>query len=243
MEADALLGRTAIVQSVTDLVVGGAEVLLCGPLGVGKSTVLQAVAKRARESGRPCGMARRTACLGDVTRALAGAYPEAHARTQRGLRSFLRRAVEDKPAVLILDHVLKAPAALKGFLRSLRGTRTGVLFAIDADQPRDHAWARQLHLTHREVKLPPLSRRDMRRLVHTRLHAAEQRLVEEDEEYLLDVARDRPGWLDMIVERLADEQYWRSARVRADLLRLDVGSAVLQRYIRAINERFGEVDG
>lgn len=240
--AEAVVGRSTIVLTLTELVLGGAEVLLYGPVGAGKTTVLQVVAERVRDAGRPCGIARRTTSLGDVTRALAGAYPGAQARTQRGLRSFLRRAVEDKPAVLILDHVLKAPTALKGLLRSLRGTRTGVLFAIDADQPRDHAWARELHLTYREVELLPLSRRDMRRLLHTRLHAAEQRLIPEDEELVLDLARGRPGWIDMVVERLADPQYWRAGRVRADLLRLDVGSVIVQRYIRANNERYGQVE-
>ncbi len=118
-----------------------------------------------------------------------------------------------------------------------------MLFSVDVDQPRDHAWARGLHLAWREVELPPLDRRHMRCLLERRLIELKRRLVPEDEDLVLDTALGRPGWIDMIVERLADERYWRDARVRGDLLRLDVSAAVAGRYIRATNERFGQVSG
>jgi MoxR-like ATPase len=135
---DGMIGREKLVENVTDLVIGGAEVLLHGPMGIGKTTILEAVATRVRSTGRPCGFAPRTKGLGDVTGALAAAFPEANAPTQRRLRNMLLRHVEKRPAVLVLDHVLNAPTAMRSFLRSLRGNRTGVVFAFDVEHPRDH---------------------------------------------------------------------------------------------------------
>jgi hypothetical protein len=215
-------------------------VLLYGPIGIGKTSVLAAVAERSRVAGRPCGVAERTMSISDVTRALACAYPDVCAPTQRRLRSSLRQCVDGRPAVILLDHVLNAPTAMKGFLRTLRGTRTGVAFAVDADQPRDHARARGLHLTYREIALPPLERRHMRRLLEAKLRAADQLVSEADQDALLDLARGRPGWIVMFAERLCDRQYWRNDRVRLDRLRLDASADVLARYLRANEERFSK---
>lgn len=240
MDAEALVGREEIVRRLTDLVLGGNEVLLYGPLGIGKTSVLEAVAARARAAGRPTGLATRTMSLGDATRALASAYPEARAATQKRLRSCLRSCVDERPAVLVLDHVLNAPTALRGFVRSLRGTRTGVAFAFDADHPRDHSRAREFHLTHREIALPPLGRRYLRRLLETKLRTANQRVGADDQDVLLDVARGRPGWIATVIELLGDRRHWRGDRVRLDRLCVDVSIGILQRYMRATNELVGE---
>jgi hypothetical protein len=82
----------------------------------------------------------------------------------------------------------------------------------------------------------------MRRLLERRLVAPGVRLHPDDQDLLLDLARGRPGWLAMFVERLADERYWRADRARPGRLYADVSTAILERHIRANNERFDEID-
>lgn len=156
---DRLLGRKKLLDKVEECVLHGSTLVLLGPLGIGKTSILRDLSVRLRGRGCPCGLARDTHCLGDVTTALERAYPDvdASALTQRRLRSRLRLAVEARPSALLLDHVSAAGTAMKGYLRSLRGTGLGVILAADVENRRDHAAVRALHLTHMEMVVPPLA--------------------------------------------------------------------------------------
>jgi hypothetical protein len=227
----ALLGRSGLVHTVSDLALGGAEVLLYGPIGIGKTSILKAVAARTAAQGRPTAFAPETAGLKDVTRALAAAYPDARGPTQRRLRSSLRQRIEERPCVIVLDHVLHGSTALRGFLRLLRGTKAGVLFGVDTDRATDHHRARSLRLAYREIHVPPLGRRSMRRLLDSELASASLCLHAEDREDLLDLARGRPGWIVWSVRRLAECEFWRGDRVRLSHLRVELSTDVLRRYL------------
>jgi DNA-binding CsgD family transcriptional regulator len=63
---DELPGRDIEVRTVTDLVRGGGLVLLSGPAGIGKSAVLEAVARRVRNAGDPVLSARANASERDL---------------------------------------------------------------------------------------------------------------------------------------------------------------------------------
>lgn len=227
-----VVGRAQIIDDLWQGVAAGHTILLHGPVGIGKSALLDAIAARARRARKPCARAQRTEQLADVTQALAQAYPEVAATTQRQLRGRLRLAVERRPGVLLLDHVGAAGTATKGFLRSLRGLGLGVLLAGDVEHPRDHQRLRDFGLAYREVAVPPLSTRSMSRVLTASL-ASSRPLHADDEAALLTAARGRPGWLIAAVERLADPRYWSDdGRVRQTLLAADLTVATAQRLLR-----------
>ena len=142
------LGRAAVVDRLTKLAVAGRTVLLLGPVGIGKTTILGMLASALSETGRPVGLCHQASSLGDVIAALGRAYPEigTRAKTQRALRGALRLAVDHRPGTLLLDHLVGAGTALKGFLRSLQGTGLGVVIAADIEHERDHARIRAMKI-------------------------------------------------------------------------------------------------
>ncbi|HVY47338.1 MAG TPA: AAA family ATPase [Minicystis sp.] len=224
-----LLGRGPLVRAVAGVAEAGGTVLLHGPFGIGKTTVLREV-QRTLAPRRRTGFAPRTRELRDVTRALAASYPEVPIddRTQRRIRSGLRLAVERAPAVLLLDDVADTGKALKGFLRSLRGTGLGVVLVADLAHPRELAGVRALGLSFREVAVPPLHGRTMRRVLADLLEAAAPAgtLRAEHLDALVDAARGNPGVLRALVARLDDARYWSSGRLLVDLLRIDAAIEV-----------------
>jgi hypothetical protein len=226
---NAVLGRESLVESLIDLALDGKTVLLLGPVGIGKTTVLGELARRARESGRPCGVSHRTDALGDLTRALSTAYSglALEGRSQRAIRGGLRLEVERRPGVLVLDGLRGAGSAFKSFLRSLRGTGLGVLIAADVEHASDRRRVRTLGLASREWGIPPLPPRHLRRVLESSVcdGALPHALAEEDRKAILEAARGRPGWIVMCVERLQSPRYWDRGRVRRELLSVDVAMA------------------
>ena len=109
-----IVWRSAIVKRLLAESLAGHCVLLCGPRFVGKTAVLREIEARVRLVGRPCGFAPHTRSLRDVTQALLGGYPQPDEANlnQRRLRSRLRRAVEEAPGVLLLDHLECAGASM-----------------------------------------------------------------------------------------------------------------------------------
>lgn len=232
-----ICGRAPILRDLWEHVAAGHTVLLHGPVGIGKTTLLSAIRDRARAEGRPCGLAPQTRALGEVTRALGEAYPQidSRGREQRWVRGHLRLAVEREPGVLLLDHLTDAGAALKGYLRSLRGSGLGVLMACDVEHARDRARLRALGLAYREIEAPPLHGRVMARLLTDRLASAPvlHPLYADDSAALLAAAAGRPGWLAAACARLADPRYWsEDGRIRLTLLAADAKIATAERLLR-----------
>ncbi len=228
--AGELHGRRDLLRTLWALVTQGATVLLHGPVGIGKTSLLRALISWARTSGRPHGLSPRTERLGDATAALAGAYPKAAALAvgQRVLKSRLRRAVEARPGVLLLDDVVEAGRPFKGFLKSLRGTGLGVVVAVDVDHARDHARARGFGLAHREIAVHRLHGLTMRRILADQLarRALPHALVEGDAAGLVNASEGCPGRLVAMVEHLVAPDYWHEGRIRLGLLRTDTSIAL-----------------
>ncbi len=231
-----LLGRNSLLATLAALAEAGHTVLIHGPWGIGKSALLGELHRRVRACGRPCGLAPNTRSLGDVTSALAGAYPgvPSEGRNQRQLRSALRMAVESNPGVLLLDHLAGGGTALKGFLRSLQGTGLGVVLAADVEDQRDRDAARSLGLAYREVEVPPLAPRHLRSLLASLLATANlpHRLTEIDRKTVLELAAGRPGWVEGIARRLGAPRYWRTDAVLVEILRCDLSLEVMAHHLR-----------
>jgi hypothetical protein len=231
-----LVGRAVILGELARLLDGGRTVLLYGPVGVGKSSVIRWLDARAEARGIPRAVALDTNTLGDLTAALVRAYPDVDVGsvTMRQARSRLRNAVERRPGIVLLDHLGQTGRAFKGALRSIRGMGVGVLLAADVEQPRDHERIRRLRLTHSEVELPTLHGSTMRTLMRSMVAAADLPfpLRAEDASALVTAAEGLPGRAAWIVEALHDSGAWWNGRPRCDWLRAEAIIAAAERYRR-----------
>jgi hypothetical protein len=160
--------------------------------------------------------------------------------TQRQRRSRVRLAIEHEPGILVLDHLRDIGSAAKGYLRSLRGTGLGVVLAADVEHPRDHARIRGRGLFHRELALPPLPRRFMRRLLDREIESQRMpNLVSQlDRDSLIQIAQGRPGWIVRLAAAASHVRYWRAGRLLIDLLATDVALAVTQHYGARLSEHW-----
>lgn len=228
-----LLGREQDLAKLDALVRAGHVVVLYGPVGVGKTALLQALAHRARQRGIPCGLVRRTAALSDFTQALMHAYPRVPTEgTQRHLRGRLRMAVERRPGLLLFDDLGRTGTAFKGAVRSVRGTGLGVLFAADVDQARDHERIRALGLSFHEIELQPLHGNSMRALLQALLQkrAPAGPLNPEQLRALVAATEGLPGRAIDFADALVDPAAWSGGTPRIDWLRTGAVIRAAERY-------------
>jgi len=214
----------------------GEEVVVHGPRGVGKTSVILELRARLEEAGVSVGHSAYTRTLADVVSALSRAFPEAvrdesiPARWQRGR---LRMAVEQRRAVLLLDHVETVTSPMRSFLRKLRGKALGVVFAVDVDSARDRARLNELRLTHHHLAFPRVHGNALRAVFQDRLrHAGAPAAPDEaDVVEIVRAAEGRPGWVVECASRLRELRYWNGTRLRLGLLRADVAAELLGRYL------------
>lgn len=227
-----------MVDELAALACDGDTVLVFGPLGIGKSSILSEAVRCMRRRGTPCGFSERTTTFQDIVRGLEGAYPgiEAHGRKHRQLRYRLRLSIESRRGVLVLDHLSSVGTAAKGLLRYARGLRLGILIGADIENPRDHAWLRSLRLSHREFRVPPLPDRYLETVFDTALSAIvlPHPLDEAASSSIVEKAQGRPGWIVRMARRLEEERYWSHGRVLVDLLGIDVAVETMEHYMRPV---------
>jgi energy-coupling factor transporter ATP-binding protein EcfA2 len=229
----ALLGREQDLARLDALVRCGSVVVLYGPIGVGKTTLLHALAGRARQRGAPCAIVPFASALADFTHALARAYPRvANEGTQRQLRARLRKAIESRPGVLLFDDLRRTGTAFKGAIRTVRGTGLGIVFAADVDHPRDHARLRALSLSHHEIELRPLHGNSMRALLHALLQRRPlaSRVTPEHLRALAVATGGLPGRAVDFAEALVSPTAWAGGAPRIDWLRTGAVIRALERH-------------
>ena len=230
-----MYGRKDIVDELTALMLRGRVVLLYGPMGIGKTSILEAVRRTVEKENRPCGFSPQTRSLSDFTAALLRAYPDidAEGRTPRQLRGALRMAVERNPGVVLLDHLRNAGTQFKGYLASFRGTRLGAVIAADVDVPRDHARFRAMHFTYWEMKVPPLSGQYLRHILADSLaeKSIPYPLTDADRSTLIKAAQGRPGWIIRMADFLQCADYWSDGHAHVESVRAEVMVANNKEYL------------
>jgi len=233
----ALLGRGPVLNLLDSFLDAGTAVLLYGPVGAGKTELVRALHRRAVARKVPCATSPKTEALGDLTNALAQAYPGvSRLGPMRQVRARLRSATEERPCRLFLDHLGSTGTAFKGALKTMRGTGVGVLLVADAEHGRDHARFRELHLVQHEIRLPPLHGSTIRVLLET-LRSGTQLpypLSNEDLRALAAAADGLPGRAVWFMKALETPSAWRNGSPRCDWLRTEAVIAAAERYRRAV---------
>jgi energy-coupling factor transporter ATP-binding protein EcfA2 len=209
----------------------GEHLVLYGPRGIGKTTLLSDLGARLRPKGIPCARSNVTACLDDITRALEEAYPGVDTLQveRRTARARLCKAADLKSGVLLLDHLTDVSNAMVGFLRRLRGGIVGVLAAVDVDVERERQRMTPWRLGALSVRMTRTPAARLRHVFRTRCDELElPRLRSEMERKIVRAAHGRPGWILRCAELEADPRYWRGEQLFVNLLCTDTEVALRQ---------------
>jgi DNA polymerase III delta prime subunit len=209
----------------------GSHLILYGPRGIGKSTLLGVLSDQNRSLGTPCGLAPSTSGLADIVAALAQAYPgtDIHGLGKRAARARLRRAADLVSGVLLLDHATTVTSAMLGFLRRLRGGVAGALLVADVDTVHERERLRAWHIGALSVRMPPTSHRQLHRLLGAAIQAGNFPEIEAKmAQQIAHAARGRIGWLTNCMGRLQMQQYWRDDRLHLAALCTDTEIAIRQ---------------
>jgi predicted ATPase len=209
----------------------GSHLILYGPRGIGKSTLLRVLSDQNRSVGAPCGLAPSTSGLSDIVAALAQAYPgtDIQGLGKRAARARLRRAADRASGVLLLDHATTVTTAMLGFLRRLRGGIAGALLVADVDTVHERERLRAWHIGALSVRMPPTSERRIQRMLGAAIQAGnfpeiEAKMVQQ----IVHAARGRVGWLNNCMGRLHRQEYWRDGRLHLAALCTDTEIAIRQ---------------
>jgi hypothetical protein len=209
----------------------GSHLILYGPRGVGKSTLVTSMLEDFRSQSIPCSIAHQTLGLADVVTALAQAYPDtdiqALARRATGVR--LRLVADRMPGVLLLDRTREVTPAMIGYMRRLKGGIIGVLFVVDIDsgfeRNRLSDWRRHAS----RVRMPLMPNRRLQRLLG---YAWEARNLPEIDtrtrRHIVRAARGRIGWLRECIRRLEQPEYWSGGRLRVSTICTDCELVIRQ---------------
>lgn len=230
-----IIGRDRLIETLIDRLADDRRIVLYGPIGSGKTTILREILRRLREAGRACALAPVTATLGDITTAMLGIYPEFDGThlSRRQVRGRMKLAAEDRPGALLLDHVRDIGTASRGFLQSIWTLKVGVLAAVDVEFPRDMRRLQALRMRDLTMPVPPLGAAAMRRVFDAAAASGALPRPLSDIEWrsLLGAARGRPGWIRLMGDLATDERYWSDEGLHTGRLRADAASAMAARYL------------
>jgi hypothetical protein len=209
----------------------GSHLILFGPRGVGKSTLLTVLQEQNRALGAPCGLSHTTSGLADVVGALSLAYPtiDIEGLGRRAAKARLRSAADRMSGVLLLDHATTVTTAMLGYLRRLRGGIAGALLVADVDTEHERERLRAWHIGALSVRMPLSSNRQL----HQKLTSALQRgglpeIEPKLAQQITHAARGRVGWLEECLKRMRAEEYWRDGRLHLAALCTDTEIALRQ---------------
>jgi DNA polymerase III delta prime subunit len=209
----------------------GSHLILHGPRGSGKSTLVSAMLEDFRSQKIPCAIASQTTGLADVVTALSHAYADTDIQglSRRATAVRLRLVADRVPGVLLLDHTCEVTTAMIGFMRRLKGGIIGALFVVDIDSAFERerlvGWRRHAP----RVRMPLMPNRRLQRLLQYAWVA--RNLPEIDTKtnrYIVRAARGRVGWLRECIRHLEIPEYWSDGRLHFRALCTDCEIAIRQ---------------
>jgi predicted ATPase len=209
----------------------GSHLILFGPRGVGKSTLLAVLQEENHALGAPCGLSHATSGLADIVGALAQAYPDIDIEglSRRVAKARLRSAADRISGVLLLDHATTVTTAMLGYLRRLRGGIAGALLVADVDTEHERERLRAWRIGALSVRMPLTSDRQLHRMLTAALHDGElPELGPSLAQQIAHAARGRVGWLVECIERMHEDEYWRDGRLHLAALCTDTEIALRQ---------------
>jgi hypothetical protein len=168
--------------------------VLYGPYGSGKSTLITSLETRLTDAGVSCARAAATHSLEDITLALEQAFPSVVTLdVSRRTHPKLWKAAELQGGVLLLDHLTDVSSGMVEFLHSLCGD-VGVLTAVDTEVELERQRMKPSRLGALSVRMPPVSNALLRELLQARCAHLHVPLPGPDaERRLVHAADGRPG--------------------------------------------------
>jgi hypothetical protein len=214
-----IIGRAALVETLTAHALAGHAVLVYGPRGIGASTLLDACEARLGAVRHRSIRIELLASHADLMEPISQVYAGATRTSKAQLRSRIALA----PAALLVDRVEGGGATVRREVRELGAIGVGAILAGRSDSPREHARLRALRLAHREVAIPPLDSDAMQQILDAHL-APElaMRLTTAHRSRALRVAAGRPGVLVALTRMLALPSYWHRGRPALELAASDL---------------------
>jgi len=209
----------------------GENMILYGPHGIGKTTLLRDLETRRRTAGLPCGYVAETRSLEDILRALHEAYP-LHDSVALDPEAALSRhwdTAELRGGALLLDHLTDVSNSMVRFLRRLRSGVMGIITAVDEELDHENRKLQPWRLAALSVKMPGASADLLRDLLRAQVsESGGVKLDEDTERSLIRAAAGRPGWILECAQRLGEKHYWQGSQLFLSVICTDV-EAVLRR--------------
>lgn len=189
----------------------GEHVVLYGPWGSGKTTVVLDLEERFRQAGIRCGRSELTQSIDDILGALKSAYPSVDT-TGLELPTARARFIEAAIAsagILLLDHVIEVNNSMGRFLQRLHRGPIGVLSVVDVEVEEEKHSLRPWRLGTLAVRIPPESANRLAELLESaHRNYALPPLSAECKTQLLRFAQGRPGWIRACIGLERNGHYW-----------------------------------
>ena len=189
----------------------GEHLVLYGPWGGGKTTVVIELEGRFRQAGIPCGRSELTQSVDDILNALKAAYPSVDTTglDLLGARARFVEAAISSAGILLLDHVIEVDNLMARFLQRLHRGPIGVLSVVDVEVEEEKRSLRPWRLGTLAVRIPPEPTSRLAELLESyhREHGLPP-LKDEFKAQLLRFAQGRPGWIRACLELEREGHYW-----------------------------------